>query len=93
MNGQQQHLGGPRDRFGGWTITCSHPECSESTADQAPGGYWRADEDRAVLAARKLGWLHVRTARGDIVWACPLHQARDATAGRWVPALPAEVLA
>lgn len=94
MNGQQQHLGparrslADRARFGGWTVRCAHPGCLESTADQAPGAYWRTDEDRAVAAAKKLGWIHVRDAHRELVWVCPLHQTWDETALRWVPVEP-----
>lgn len=73
-------------RFGGWTVSCTGDACTATTAEQAPGPYWRADEDRAVMAAKALGWVHVRTALGDVAWYCPIHQAWDADTRRWVPA-------
>lgn len=75
-------IGGP---FGGFTISCAGLDCRQTTADQAPAPHWRTDEDRAVLAAKALGWIHTRDARGEVAWYCPMHQAWDPTARRWIP--------
>lgn len=69
----------------GYTIRCSVPGCEQETAEQAPSRTWRT-ADRAVLAARSLGWVHAPDEDGLQQWFCPLHQAWDPGKRRWVAA-------
>lgn len=70
----------------GYTIRCGSPGCRQETAEQAPSRTWRT-ADRAVIAAKQLGWLHAPLVMGGPqVWFCPMHQAWDAGTRRWLPA-------
>lgn len=65
------------------TIPCAAPGCRQDTAEQA--GRWHAP-DRAVTAARTLGWIPTRDHTGRTAWHCPLHQAWDPRQLRWIAA-------
>lgn len=71
----------------GYTIACSVPDCRQETAEQAPSRSWRTP-DRAVLAAKALGWIHAPDETGAQAWYCPTHQAWDPRTSRWAAAPP-----
>lgn len=77
----------------GFGIRCAIPDCKANTADQAPSAHWRTPE-AAVRAAQALLWIHAALAPGEPhVWFCPLHQRRDPSSGRWVPAVTTDLRA
>lgn len=70
----------------GYSIPCAAPGCRQETADQATSREWRTAE-AAVRAAVALAWVYAPLGpAGEQVWFCPLHQAWDPAALRWVAA-------
>lgn len=67
----------------GWEVRCDARGCTATTAAQVPDRLWRRDSDRAVQAARTLGWLSV-TISWHVYWVCPLHQTWEPRLERWV---------
>lgn len=72
-----------RRKHVGWEVRCDGRGCQQTTALQAPSRVWLRDSDRAIEAARRLGWLSV-TIDWETFWVCPLHQTYDLRIGRWI---------
>ena len=67
----------------GWEVRCDARGCQATTATQVPAPGWRRNSDRALQAARTLGWISV-TIEWRVFWVCPMHQTWDPRLGRWV---------
>lgn len=66
----------------GWEVRCDAVGCTATTATAAPPAF-RRTADRALEAAKQLGWMQARVG-GQPRWVCPMHQVWEPRLDRWV---------